>query len=595
MGKRGHRQGKAHRSAIRQFYRAQPTEAMTHDTGTRLVHDAAVNKPSRFPHPLVLIFAMVVLAQIATYLLPQGKFDKEPMPSKGSTYTEVEGKAPLRERLAAARAERELSSADVAGIFAVSEDTVAQWEAGPRTEGEAWRPGSHIEAKVGALLHAWVETGTAPTPAQIQAWKSSIGGKARVLPDSYHTVEDGESLPWHAALSLLPKALSDEDTSLIIFFVFIVGGVIAVLRATGAIDALIGQAIRNFATRPVALIAVMTLLFAIGSSTIGMAEEYMPFIPLLVTLSLALKMDAIVALGIVYIGAGVGYGCAALNPFTVLIAQDIAGVEPASGWEFRVVFMLAAVALGVLHITRYARRVQADPERSLVRDVDYSEGYSVPEDMALTPQRLVVLGLFVGAIVLIVYGVAEQGWYFTELMAVFVGLGIAAAVAGTLNPNLVARKFCEGAAEMTTTALLIGVARTIEVVLSDGQVIDTVVHGIAETIDGAGAFVASIGMLGVQCVTNFFIPSGSGQAYVTMPIMAPLAEVTGVSRQTAVLAYQTGDGFMNMVVPTNALLMGMLALGRVPYGRWIRFILPLMVQLLLLTIGAMWLASVVGL
>ncbi|MCR9246045.1 MAG: TIGR00366 family protein [bacterium] len=553
-----------------------------------------MNKPSRFPHPLVLIFAMVVLAQILTYVLPKGAFAKEPRPGNGTAYSEVAGKAPLRERLHAAREARELSQENVARLFVVAADTIDEWEAGPLAEGEEWRPGSHIEAAVGALLERWVTDGTAPSAAEILAWKSSVSGRTSVVPGSYERIEDAESLPWHAALTSVPKAFTDHDTSSIIFFVFIVGGVIGILRATGAIDAVIGKAIQGFANQPVLLIAVMTLLFAVGSSTIGMAEEYMPFIPLLVTLCLALRMDAIVALGVVYIGAGVGYGCAALNPFTVLVAQGIAGVEPTSGWLFRVVFMLAAVGVGVLHITRYARRIQQNPEASLVRDVDYSEGYEMPADTALTFPRFLVLVAFVSVIVLFVYGVANWDWYFNELMAVFLGLGIVGAILTQLSPNLAAKKFCEGAAEMTTTALLIGVAKTIGVVLTDGQVIDTVIHGIAEAISGFGAFAASIGMLGVQCVTNFFIPSGSGQAYVTMPIMAPLADLTGVSRQTAVLAYQTGDGFMNMIVPTNALLMGMLALGRVPYGRWVRFIVPLLVQLVVLTIVAMFIASLIG-
>ena len=168
--------------------------------------------------------------------------------------------------------------------------------------------------------------------------------------------------------------------------------------------------------------------------------------------------------------------------------------------------------------------------------------------------------------------------------------GIVCAIVGKVSPNIAATRFCEGAADMTTTALLIGVARTIEVVLTDGTVIHTIINGIAESISGLGPFLASIGMLAVQSVANLFIPSGSGQAYVTMPIMAPLAEICEVTPQSAVLAYQIGDGFTNMIVPTNALLMGMLALGRIPFGRWIKFILPLMFQLYLLAIGAMFVA-----
>ena len=554
-----------------------------------------MTKPSRFPHSLVLIFAMVVVAQLLTYLLPKGSFETEPRPDRGAPFAErTDGETqPLRQRLAAARAARGLEVAEVAALFRVSSKTVEAWEAGPVADGEAWRVGAPIEANVGALLERWVQTGEPPTSAAIEAWKQAVADDhPTVVGGSYATKSGVAGLPWYAALTAVPQGF--RNGAGIIFFVFVVGGVIGILRATGAIDALIGTAIRGFSGKPVLLIAGMTLLFAIGSSTIGMAEEYMPFVPILVTLSLALKMDAVVALGIVYIGAGVGYGCAAVNPFTVAIAQDIAGVEPASGWLFRVVFMVAACAVGVLHIVRYANRVKRDPGQSFVRDVDYSEGYEMPADTQMTLPRVAVLALFVGAIVLFVYGVAEWGWYFDELMAVFLGLGVAGAAVSRLSPNLVANRFCEGAAEMTTTALLIGVASSIEVVLEQGQVIDTIIEGIAAAISGAGPFLASLGMLAVQSVANLFIPSGSGQAYVTMPIMAPLAELCDVSAQRAVLAYQIGDGFMNMVVPTNALLMGMLALGRVPYGRWLRFILPLMLQLYLLAAGAMLVAQMIG-
>jgi uncharacterized ion transporter superfamily protein YfcC len=412
-------------------------------------------------------------------------------------------------------------------------------------------------------------------------------GRARVVAGTYHHVE-AAPLAWHAFLTKIPKGM--ELAADIIFFVFIVGGVIGVLRATGAIDALIGASIQGLGHRPVVLVAGMVALLAVGSSTIGMAEEYMPFIPVLVTMCLALRMDAMVAMGIIYVGAGIGYGCAAFNPFTVGVAQGIAELELGSGSAFRWVFLAVCLPLAVHHILRYARRVQADPERSLVRDIDYSSGYEMPADVRLTPRRAWILALGVGAIALFVYGSKELGWYFTELAALFMGMALVCGVVAPLSPNRIAGEFCKGAAEMTTTALLIGFARTIEVVLTDASVIDTVVNGAAQPLARLGAEGAAVGMLAVQSTCNFFIPSGSGQAYVTMPIMTPLADLTGVSRQAAVLAYQIGDGFTNMVVPTNALLMGMLGLARVPFQRWLRFIVPLLAKLYVVALTALFVA-----
>lgn len=427
--------------------------------------------------------------------------------------------------------------------------------------------------------------------AQVATWLVPAGEFVRegrrVVAGSYHAVEAEPLAPW-AFLLLVPRGLAGAQD--VIFFVFLVGGVIGVVRATGAIDALLASALERLGSRPVWLVAGMTSVLALGSSTVGMAEEYMPFVPLLVTMCIALRLDAVVAMGIVYVGAAVGYGCAALNPFTVLIAQGIAGLPPTSGQGLRWAFLAASLVVGVLGILRYARRVRAHPERSLVHDVDYGTGFAIAPHARLGGRTLGVLCVLALGVALLVWGVAAHRWGFEELGAVFLGAGLLGALVGGLSPNRAAREFGLGAAEMTSTALLIGFARTIEVVLSEGRVIDTVIQALAEPLQAAGPHLGAVGMLAVQSVCNLFVPSGSGQAYVTMPIMAPLSDLVGVTRQTAVLAYQIGDGFTNALVPTNALLMGMLALARVPYGRWLRFLLPILAQLYLVALAFLMLA-----
>ncbi|HVR43719.1 MAG TPA: YfcC family protein [Thermoanaerobaculia bacterium] len=492
-----------------------------------------------FPDSLVLIFAIIVLAQIATWLLPPGEYEREPVP-------QVTGEP------------------DVVVL----------------PPGELPRTGEGRPLPLDEDRRLILPSGT-----------TRIVPGRQVVDGTYHRV-DADPLPWHAALTRIPVGM--EKAADIIFFVLIVGGVISVIRRTGAIDALIGTAIQHLGRSPVLLTGGMVTLFAIGSSTIGMAEEYMPFIPILVAMCLALRMDAVVAMGIVYIGAGIGYGAASLNPFTVMIAKDIAG-QPPDFWLWqRWVLLAVLLVIGTHHLLRYARRVQADPSSSLVADVDYTLGFEMPEDVGLTTRRKAILVAFAAMIGLFVWGVARYEWYLVELAALFLGMALVAAILGGLTPNAVAAAFIKGAAELSGTAILIGFARTIEVVLADARVIDTVVHGIASLLKSAealGAFapvVSAWGMLIVQSLTNFLIPSGSGQAYVTMPIMAPLADLTRVGRETAILAYQFGDGFTNMIVPTNALLMGMLALGRIPYQRWARFILPLLgkIYLVLLVVLA---------
>ena len=412
----------------------------------------------------------------------------------------------------------------------------------------------------------------------------------RVIAGTYQSVE-ADPLPPFTFLMAIPRGLADAQD--IIFFVFIVGGAIGIVRATGVIDALIGAALRRAGGRPERLVAVMVGIFALGASTIGMAEEYLPFVPILVTMCLALHLDAVVAVGIIYIGAGVGYACAALNPFTVLIAQDIAAVPLTSGQSVRRLLLLTCVGIGVHHLLRYMARIRVDPSSSFVADVDYA-GFTLPATETLTGRHGWIIGLLVSASAVFVWGVATQGWYVGELSSMFLAIAVATALVGGLTANAAAQSFLGGAGEMTTTALLIGFARAIQVVLTDAQVIDTVIYGLAQPLALLPAHGAAVAMLGVQTVCNLFIPSGSAQAYVTMPVMAPLADLTEVTRQTAVLAYQFGDGFTNMIVPTNALLMGILALGRIPYSRWVQFVAPLLVKFYAVAVIALILAVQFG-
>jgi uncharacterized ion transporter superfamily protein YfcC len=392
--------------------------------------------------------------------------------------------------------------------------------------------------------------------------------------------EDEVTLPaWHFLIGVT-KGLADAQD--IIFLIFIVGGVIEVLRRTGAVDAALHTAVAKLGHSPWILILGCFVMFSLGSFTIGMGEEYVPLVPIIVTMSLAMRMDGIVAMGMVWIPYGIGWGCAGINPFGVLIAQNIAGVPLTSGWGFRLVMMLAFLALGFHHLYRYAMKVRHDPSQSLVADVDYGDGFDPPHDVSMTLPRWAILALFLFGLAFFVYGAAAFGWYISELNAVFLGIGLVSAIVGRLPAGVTSQAFLKGAALMTAPALIVGFARAIAIVLEDGQIIDTVVHSIASLLEGMPADVSGIGMLIVQSLCNLFIPSGTGQAFVTMPIMSPLATLTGVPQQTAVLAFQFGDGFTNMIVPTSALVMGALALGKVPYLAWFRFLWPLMLKILLL-------------
>lgn len=426
----------------------------------------------------------------------------------------------------------------------------------------------------GMIVLAWILTLILPAGRFERV--ENEHGREQVVPGTYARLPEAQRLPPTAVLTAVPQGFGAAQE--IIFFVFLIGGAFAVLRATGAVDAAIGLLLDRLGGRPILLVIGGVAAFALGSATIGMAEEYIPFVPVLVALFLALGFDTMTAVGVLCVGYGVGYGAALINPFTVLIAQEVAGLPPSSGLGFRLALLAIFFLVGVHHVWSYARKVKADPAKSYVADVEVPHGLVVDERPALTGTHLAVLAATVAALVLLVIGIKAWGWYLVEMGALFLGLSVLLALLARMGPTEAARTFSAGAAELTTTALLIGFARAIEGVLNAGQVIDTIIWGIAQPLQQLGASAAAVGMFAVQSVTNFFIPSGSGQAFVTMPVMAPLADLVGVSRQVAVLAYQFGDGFTNILVPTNAVLIGILSIAGIPYERWLRFVLPFMVK-----------------
>ena len=429
---------------------------------------------------------------------------------------------------------------------------------------------------VGMCVVAYVLTLVLPQGA----YERRIAGEDErevVVPGSYQAIDTPKRLPPWVVLTAIPKGLVEAKD--IIFFIFLIGGFFGVFRATGAVDAGIATLLRTYGKRPYWLAGTCITAFALGSSTIGMAEEYVPFIPALIILCAGLRADAVTAVAIVCVGYGVGYGAAAWNPFTVVIAQELSGLDPLSGQEFRFAILPLFLLIGIHHVVRYMRRVRADASKSLVADITPPDAAPADMEARLTSTHWATIALTLGGIAGAIYGLSKLEWYLTEMSAIFLGLTIAVGMISRLSGNRIAETFCSGAAELTTTALLVGFARAIEVILSEGQVIDTVVHGISIPLEWLGTHTAAVAMFAVQTLCNVFIPSGSGQAAVTMPIMAPLADVVGIQRQVAVLAYQFGDGFTNIVVPTNAALIGILTMAKVPFDRWLRFVFPLMIKL----------------
>ena len=367
------------------------------------------------------------------------------------------------------------------------------------------------------------------------------------------------------------------DAGSVIFFVFIAYASISIIISSGAFNGLVAALLRIFRGRArVIIIPVFLTIVGIASSTIGLFEEWFPFIPVFTGIAMAMGFDAIVGLAIVALGAGMGYSGAMMNPFTVGVAQGIAGVAPMSGVGFRLVCHLCMIAVASVLVIRYALKVQADPTKSLVYGDEIAAQMSEEDvqNARFSIREVLVLLILLCGIVVVVYGSKTYGWYFTELSAVFMIMGLLSAVVMGWGPNQIAKKFESGFTNVAMACMMIGLARGILMVLQAGNIIDTIVYYMSLPLSLFPAWLSAVAMLIIQTFLNFLIPSGSGQAATSMPIMAPLADLLGLHRDVAVLAFQFGDGLSNIVWPTGFAAI-MAGLAGVKVTKWWKFVVPL--------------------
>lgn len=444
-----------------------------------------------------------------------------------------------------------------------------------------------------------------------QREKRTVGGLERsvVVPDSYETLQknysvrgaflgdarQGSASPVSLVgfLSAIPRGM--ERSSDIIFFILILGGVFGILQRTGSIVALLSTMQRRFSDSSALLTILLMTAIAIGGSTLGMGEEFIPLVPIFLIASKQMGYDRIYGLALVFLAAEVGFAAATTNPFTVNIAQGIAELPLNSAIPFRVVFFFCALALSVTYVLRYGARIARDPSASFMADDSFDLGDEPDKEVILTWRHILILGSCAAIFILILYAVQTLNWWLTEMAGGFILMGFVAIFVSRLPAADAVKAAVEGMEEMVVAALVVGFARGIQVVLEDAQVLDTLIHSAAMVLRLVPTFLAAEGMLVFQTLLNFFIPSGSGQAAVTMPLMAPLADVLGLSRQVAVFAFTCGDGFSNTVIPTSGILMAMLSLAKIPYNRWLLFMFPLFLQLLALSAIFLAIAVAIGL
>lgn len=395
-----------------------------------------------------------------------------------------------------------------------------------------------------------------------------------VNPDTFKNVEQ-TPVTLLQFLTAVPRGL--QESAQIIFFIFIVGGAMSILQETRAIEAGMGRMIKALKNASILIIPVIMILFSLCGSVFGMAEETIPFIPIFVSLCVAMGYDSITGTAIVFCGASAGFAGAFMNPFTIQVAQGIAQIELLSGFGFRVVLYICMVILSITMVMLYARKIKKNPQLSCMYEYDKTREDVV--DLDALPEfgirEKLILVVFLASIVLLVWGVIKQGWYMDEIAGLFFGMSIIVAIIGKLGFNNYANCLGKGMADIASGALVVGFARGILVVMTDGNILHTILHAAANLLDGLPSMISALGMYIFQCLLNFIVPSGSGQAAVSMPIMAPLADLVGVTRQTACIAFQLGDGISNIFTPTSGYFMAGLALAKIPWSKWVKWILPL--------------------
>lgn len=419
-----------------------------------------------------------------------------------------------------------------------------------------------------------------------------VNGKQLVDPATFHYVA---SAPQGLVALMKAPIKGFVEAAQIIGFVLIVGGAFAVVQKTEAIDTAIRSIARAHEHSKLVratIIPVFVTLFSLGGATFGMNEEVIPFVLIFVPLALALGYDTVVGVSIPFLGSQVGFGAAFLNPFNVGIAQGIAGVPVFSGIGYRLVVWAAATFVTIAFLMWYAARVKNNPALSptFVLDQAKRQEHAVAVSLEehvneqMSGRHAAVLAIFALALGTMVVGVVKYDWFIDEIAALFLAMAIVVGVVGRLGADNWVASFMQGAKDLAPTALVIAIARATMILARDAHIIDTMLHGLMPLVQSSHPVFAAQKMYLIQSVINFFIHSGTGQAALTMPIMAPLADLVGVTRQTAILAFQLGE-LSTPMIPTSGITVGVLALARVPWLTWAKWMIPLQLIYLVLALA----------
>lgn len=400
-------------------------------------------------------------------------------------------------------------------------------------------------------------------------------GVEMLVSGSYHRIEQ-TPVSIMGALKSVQKGMI--ETASIAGFIFVIGGAFGVVGETKAIEAGIGRIIKKTSKRQGLLIPIVLFCVGFGAATFGMMEECLAFIPFLVPICIAMGYDSMLAVAITMVGSSSGYAGSIIQPANVGVSQSIAGLPMYSALWYRVVILIVMCGIAAAYCGIYGAKIKRDPTKSMMYESDRHRDDNMDLDdlPELTATRKLVLLVMGATFALLVVGVLKWGWYLNELSALFLGMGIVVGFVGRVGFDGFGKLFARGVADFASGALAVGFARGILIVLQEGNILHTMLYAVSGVLTALPSFLTVLGMYVIQNVLNFVIPSASGQAATTLPILLPMGDMAGITRQVTCIIFQIGNGLSNSILPTSGILVTALSIAKIPYGKWAKWFAPLL-------------------
>lgn len=438
----------------------------------------------------------------------------------------------------------------------------------------------HVYAIIFALMVifavlTWIVPSGSYQRQEVNGREATVAGTYEQSEKTYIDEETGDEVDLRQDVFDVLQAPTRgiQEAIEVVAFILIVGGSFQVITKTGAITSGMGRVVRRFKNKDILIIPIAMVLFALGGTSFGMAEETLPFFAIFMPIMMAMGFDSMTAFMVVFVGARTGYIASTINPFNVLIAQGILGIQGNPQLWLRMIAWVVLTAVAITWVVLYARRVKKNPESSITFEDDIAKKVEFAADESaldaeFTGRQKGVLAVFIAGMCLIIWGLVTQGWYMNEISAVFLAMGLLAGVIAGFSQDVIAQEFVAGIADFAFSAIVVGLARGILVIASDGMIIDTILNALATGLGGIPAVLFTTLLYAVENLLAILVPSSSGLAALTAPIFGPLTELMGLNPEAAVWALSMGSATMSLICPTSAILVAGLGVCKIKLGQW---------------------------